>query len=791
MGKAGDDMAARKKQYELEGLCCAECAAEIEREVGGLGGVSAASVDFASRLLTVELAEQAKPEIIREQAGKIARRHDPDIALREKELPQSGKRVLYLSGFGGADRAEKAKKMEAAVGRMEGIRSADFDLTANRLTIETYDKKDAPTAAREAARIIREAEPGTAVSYSAGTAETAPCDVRRQRLRRAGLISGAVLFAAGFLVPASGPARLAVFLASYLLMGGEVILKAVGNLAKGRVFDENFLMSVATAGAFGVGSYAEGAAVMLFYRVGEFFQDLAVDRSRRSISALMDIRPDYANLKTGDGSERVAPEEVAVGERILVRPGEKVPLDGRVVEGRSSLDTAALTGESLPRDAEPGTEILSGSVNKNGLLTVEVTKESGESTVTKILNLVQNAGSRKAPTENFITKFARYYTPVVVFAAIALAVIPPLAVPGAAFSDWIYRALTFLVVSCPCALVISIPLGFFGGIGAASKQGILVKGSNYLEALNRVDTVVFDKTGTLTKGNFKVTRIDAAEGRTQDEILYYAAHAELYSGHPIAVSIREAYGKEPDAALVSGYEEIPGKGVRVKVGGKSVLAGNGKLMETEKIDWKPSPEAGTAVCLAVDGKFAGSVVISDEIKPDGLQAIRGLKAAGVRRTVMLTGDSRQTGEKVAAELGLDAVYAELLPQQKVERMEALCGQVAPGGKLVFVGDGINDAPVLARADVGVAMGGLGSDAAIEAADVVLMTDEPSKLVFAIRIAKKTRAIVRQNIVFALGVKLAILVLAAFGIATMWAAVFGDVGVTLIAVLNSIRATRIS
>ena len=779
-------MATIRKQYELEGLCCGNCAAKIETEVGGLKGVLGANVDFASKLLTVELAEQAIPENITDQARKISKRHDSDIELKEKELPQAGKKVMYLLGL---DCADCAKKIETAVSRMDGIQSASVDFATQKLTMEVSDKGSLAVIARQAARMIKEMEPDVEISYTGKAAGETPDAIKKRRMRQIGLITGALLFVIGMVFPFPQPAEFILFLISYLLVGGEVVLRALKNIAKGQVFDENFLMSVATVGAFAIGDFAEGVAVMLFYQVGEFFQNLAVNRSRKSISALMDIRPDYANLKIGCEVKKVSPEEVGIGDLILIRPGEKVPLDGKVIEGISSVDTAALTGESLPRDAEPGTELLSGSVNKNGLLTVEVTKEFGESTVTKILDLVQNASSQKAPTENFITKFARYYTPVVVFAALALAVIPPLVIPGASFTQWINRALTFLVVSCPCALVISIPLSFFGGIGGASKKGILVKGSNYLEALNNIDTVVFDKTGTLTKGSFKVTQINTSKEWTQDEILSYAAHAELYSSHPIAASIREAYGREPDAAQVADYEEISGKGVRVNVSGKTVLAGNGKLMEAEKIEWQAPSKAGTVVYLAVDGAFAGSVVISDEIKPDSKLAIQNLKAIGVRNTVMLTGDSRAAGESVAKELGLDSVYTELLPQQKVEQMETLCKQVAKGGKLVFIGDGINDAPVLARADVGVAMGGLGSDAAIEAADVVLMTDEPSKLVTAIRIAKKTRSIVWQNILFALGVKTVILVLAAFGMATMWAAVFGDVGVTIIAVLNAIRATR--
>ncbi|MCI1982198.1 MAG: cadmium-translocating P-type ATPase [Oscillospiraceae bacterium] len=610
---------------------------------------------------------------------------------------------------------------------------------------------------------------------------------RRAYLQRISLAAGTVLFAAGLIFRLSKPMDFFVFLAAYLLTGGQILWQAARNIVKGEVFDENFLMAVATIGAFAIGEYAEGVAVMLFYRIGEFFEDLAVGRSRRSISALMDLRPDSASLLVGDNVQKVAPEEVAVGERILVRPGEKVPLDGRVTEGTSSVDTSALTGESVPRRVEPGAEVLAGFVNGGGLLTVKTEKVFGESSLAKIMDLVRNAETRKAPAEKFITKFARYYTPAVVFSALALAVVPPLVLGGASFTEWIYRALTFLVVSCPCALVISVPLSYFAGIGGASKQGVLIKGSNYLEALDQIDTVVFDKTGTLTKGNFQVTQVLPAEGFKKEDILDYTAHAELYSSHPVAVSIRDAFGSEPDAQRVSDYEEIAGKGIRARVDGKPVLAGNAGLMASEKIS-VPKPEtAGTAVYLAVGRQFAGMILIADELKPDSAQAVSGLKSAGVRRTAMLTGDRKETGENVARKLGIDSVYSELLPEQKVERLEQLAHEVPQGKKLMFVGDGINDAPVLARADVGVAMGALGSDAAIEAADIVLMTDEPSCLLSALRIAKKTKRIVRQNIGFTIAVKITILVLAALGLATMWAAVFGDVGVTILAVLNAARA----
>jgi Cd2+/Zn2+-exporting ATPase len=602
----------------------------------------------------------------------------------------------------------------------------------------------------------------------------------------------------------SYPLSLGIFLAAYLLTGWDVLFSAVRNISRGRIFNENSLMSAATIGAFAIGEYPEGAAVMIFYQIGEFFQDLAVRRSRSSISALMDIRPDFANLKTAGGLRRVSPGEVKPGDRIAVKPGERIPLDGIVLEGVSALDTSALTGEALPRDVRPGDEILSGSINKSGLLVIEVTKEFGESTVVKILELVENAGSRKSPIENFITRFARYYTPLVVFSALALALIPPLFVPGASWAQWINRGLVFLVVSCPCALVISIPLSFFGGIGAASKRGILVKGSNYLEALTKAETVVFDKTGTLTRGIFTVSRILPnpawaaalpAGTRPEDELLRLAAFAERHSNHPIALSIQEAWSSlkaaeslpEVPAEDAAGEEEIAGEGIRVRIGGKAVLAGNAKLLAREGIDFEDSGLPGTAVHLAVEGVYAGTLIIADELKQDSAAAVGGLRELGIRHIAILTGDNSLTGNAIGRELGVDRVYAELLPQEKVAKLEALEQEKSPGGKLIFVGDGINDAPVLARSDVGIAMGGLGSDAAIEAADVVLMTDEPSKAAEAVRIARRTRIIVWQNIIFALGVKAVILVLGALGIATMWAAVFGDVGVTLIAVLNAMRS----
>ena len=606
------------------------------------------------------------------------------------------------------------------------------------------------------------------------------------------LAVGAVVYAIGMALTVFAKlptlAELAFLIVAYVILGWDVVWQAVKNITRGQVFDEHFLMSVSTIGAFAIGEYPEAVAVMLFYQVGEFFQSLAVKRSRKSISDLMDICPDSATVKRNGVLQVVSPESVAVGEIIVVKPGEKIPLDGIVVDGESMLDTKALTGESVPRSIRKGDEALSGCINQSGLLTLKVTKSFGESTVSKITDLVENASARKAPTENFITTFARYYTPVVVGMAAVLAIIPPL-VLGGGWSEWLRRGFVFLIVSCPCALVISIPLTFFGGIGAASKRGVLVKGSNYLEALNKVSVVVFDKTGTLTKGVFEVANIIPAAGYQKEQVLEYAVQAESYSNHPIAKSILATYGKPIDQKQFSGFEEISGHGISVMVQGKKVLAGNSKLMESEKIAYAACDAAGTKFYVAADGSYVGCILIADEVKPDSKCAIAELKKIGVEKTVMLTGDDERIGKSVADELGLDAYYAQLLPDQKVEKLEMLDKQKRQGSKLAFVGDGINDAPVLARADVGIAMGGLGSDAAIEAADVVLMTDEPSKLVEAIDVAKATKRIVMQNIVIALGIKSVFLVLGALGMAGMWEAVFGDVGVTIIAVLNAMRILK--
>lgn len=721
------------------------------------------------------------------------------------------KKVLLLKGLGCAN---CAAKMEKRINELDRVKNASVDFASSKLMLEVYKQSDMESVIDEATEIIQSIESNVKVinvnkiARKKSTSQRCECghdhdhdhndeqeeshehevsgDMKKQLVKMG---TGTAMFAAAMLVTSNYPVKIAFFIVAYVLIGGDILLGAVKNMARGQVFDEKFLMTIATLGAIAIGEYPEGVAVMLFYKVGEFFQHMAVERSRKSIAKLMDIRPDYANLKKGKDTVRVSPEEVKVGDVIVVKPGEKVPLDGIVEQGNAMLDTSALTGESVPREASAGDEVFSGSINKNGVVTVQVTREFGESTVSKILDLVQNATSKKAPTENFITKFARYYTPAVVIIALTIAVIPPIVMADARFADYLYRALIFLVISCPCALVISIPLSFFGGIGAASGKGILIKGSNYLEALNNVEVVVFDKTGTLTKGTFSVTEIKPFNGVSREELLKAAACAESFSNHPIAKSIVSEYGTTIDKAEVSNYEELAGFGVKVNLNGQEVIAGNSRLMKRMNIRHEEVDNLGTVVHVAADGKYEGYIVISDEIKEDSETVVRKLKKAGVKSTVMLTGDNESIASSVASRLQIDHVHAGLLPDQKVGKVEELFRSKSSSGKLVFVGDGINDAPVLARADIGVAMGGLGSDAAIEAADVVLMTDEPSKLVSAIEIAKFTRKIVVQNIVLALGIKFLVLLLGALGMATMWEAVFADVGVALLAIMNAIRVLR--
>ena len=577
-----------------------------------------------------------------------------------------------------------------------------------------------------------------------------------------------------------------IFIVSYIIVGMEIVQKAIKNIFKGNFFDENFLMSIATLGAFCIGEFPEAVAVMLFYQIGELFQDYAVDKSRKSIASLMDIRPDYANVLRNKSEEKVSPDEVKIGETIIIKPGEKVPLDGLVTDGKTVLDTKALTGEPVPREVKKGEPILSGCINLSGVIKVEVTKEYGESTVSKILDLVENASSKKTKSENFITRFAKYYTPIVVIIAIILAVVPPLMIEGASFKDWVYRALSFLVVSCPCALVISIPLSFFGGIGGASKIGVLVKGSNYLEALSEAEIMVFDKTGTLTEGVFDVQKVEAV-GISPDELIKVVAYAEHYSNHPISQSIRKAYKGEINENQITNFQELSGLGISVRIGMKNVLVGNEKLMIEQKIEYTKCDAIGTILYVAIDNRYVGYVLISDKIKEDAKQTILRLKKNNIKQIVMLTGDRKNIGEAVSKEIGIDRVYTELLPDEKVKKLEDLLKEKSEKGKLVFVGDGINDAPVLALADIGIAMGGLGADSSIEAADIVIMTDEPSKIISVMKLSKKTMRIVRENIIFAIAVKVLILLLTAFGLSTMWQAVFADVGVSIIAILNSLRA----
>ncbi|WP_347161624.1 heavy metal translocating P-type ATPase [Peptostreptococcus anaerobius] len=782
-----------KRIFLLKGLDCPNCSAKIEKEVGELDGVQSSVVNLMKQTLTINV-DSAAANTIASHIETIVHSHEPDVEVQEETIIPVTKSYLLK----GLDCPNCSAKIEKEVGELDGVQSSVVNLMRQTLTINV-----APVAANTIAShietIVHSHEPDVEVSEIVQESyipekkqeanESYNNEDKKLTVR---LAIGAAIYAIGMALTVFAkvplPIELAFLIVSYVILGGDVVWQAVRNISKGRVFDEHFLMSVSTIGAFVIGEYPEAVAVMLFYQVGEFFQSLAVKRSRKSISDLMDIRPDSATVRRNGELITISPENVSIGEIIIVKPGEKIPLDGVVLDGDSMLDTRALTGESVPRSVHKGDEALSGCMNQTGVLMIKTTKAFGESTASKIIDLVENASSRKAPTENFITTFARYYTPVVVILAAILAILPPILL-GGGWTEWIRRGFVFLVVSCPCALVISIPLTFFGGIGAASKRGVLVKGSNYLEALNNVSIIVFDKTGTLTKGVFNVTDILPANGFSKEQVLEYAAQAESFSNHPIAKSILAAYGKEMDQSVISDYKEISGYGISVMAGEKKVFAGNTKLMDTECIEYTTCEKVGTKVYVAVDGQYAGCILITDEVKPDSKKAISDLKHIGVEKTVMLTGDDEKIGKSVAEELQLDEYYAQLLPDQKVEKVELLDGKKRPESKLAFVGDGINDAPVLARADVGIAMGGLGSDAAIEAADVVLMTDEPSKLVDAIEVAKATKQIVMQNIVIALGIKSVFLILGALGIVGMWEAVFGDVGVTIIAVLNAMRILK--
>ena len=685
----------------------------------------------------------------------------------------------------GLNCANCARKIEEKVGRMEGVKESNLNFTTTTLNVKLEKKVKEEHVINEIKKIVEALEPHVKVEkkvYGKATIKKAKFTVKST------LIIGAVLYLFAVIGDFQGTLGLILFGASYLLIGGEVVLTAIKNIAKGQVFDENFLMTVATIGAFTINQYPEAVAVMLFYEIGETIQGYAVNKSRSSISSLMDIRADYANLIINGKEKKVSPETVKVEDVILVKPGEKVPLDGVVIEGESFIDTSALTGESVPRKIVPNDEILSGGINTSGLLKVKVTKKFGESTVSRILEMVENAASKKADTEKFITKFAKVYTPIVVVLAILIAVIPSIFIKDAVFSTWLYRSLVFLVVSCPCALVVSVPLGFFAGIGGASKKGVLVKGSNYLELLKDLETVVFDKTGTLTEGVFSVTEINT-NGIDKEKLIEVAAMAESFSNHPIAISIIKEYGKEIDKEVIKEYKEISGRGIKAVINNEEVLVGNSKLMNEFNILYNEVDSIGTVVYCAINGEFKGSIVISDKIKENAVEALINLKKAGVKKTVMLTGDNKKTAYKVGEKINIDEVHSELLPLDKVREVEELLKRSNKNGKLAFVGDGVNDAPVLARADIGIAMGGIGSDAAIEAADIVLMKDDINALVDAINVSKKTNKILWQNIVFALGIKILVMVLGTFGIANMWTAVFADVGVTIIAIINSTRCFR--
>ncbi len=698
---------------------------------------------------------------------------------------------LELNGLNCTNCANKIQKL---TNELDGVSSANLDMVTKKLKIVLGENGISENIIKTTIGIINKLEPEVVVvDKSKGSEKVHDHDHDHQhdnitKIKLYRIIVSLILFVTPFLLKLEGTPRLLVYLTGYFIVGYDVIIRALRNIARGSAFDENFLMTLATVGAFIIGEYPEGVAVMLFYQVGELFQGMAVNYSRKSISSLLDIRPDYANLERNNEIVIVDPEQVHIGDYIIIKPGEKVPLDGIVIEGQSTLDTSNITGESVPRGIKPGEDIISGVVNNEGLLKVEVTKEFGDSTIVKILDLVENASSKKAPTENFITKFARYYTPAVVFIALAIGVIPTLL--GGDYREWAYKAFVFLVISCPCALVISIPLGFFGGIGGASKAGILIKGGNYLEALNDVDTIVFDKTGTITKGVFKVTEIVPYGDFTKDEVLELAAYGEGFSNHPIGKSILEAYNKEINPDYITEYSEVAGKGILADVDGIPIIMGNKNFLEEHNIRVEETESIGTTVYIGRESSHIGTIVVSDELKDNIAADINKLKELGIKEIIMLSGDNSHIAKLVGKRAGVDKIYGDLLPQDKVQIFEDIISKKKSGHKTIFVGDGVNDAPVLARADVGIAMGGMGSDAAIEASDIVIMTDEIGKISTAIKIASKTKKIVTQNIVLAIGLKVLILILGVYGLATMWQAVFADVGVSIIAILNSIRALKV-
>ena len=784
-----------KTELVLGGLTCAHCAEVIGEKVKNIDGIQNSNLNFVNKKLMLEINSNKNEGKVIEEVITLIDSIEPglDIQVVGSEKKNNIKKDIFL---GGLNCAHCAEVMNNKVSSLEGIKSCHMNFVNKKLSVE-IDSTNEDKIIKTIIDIINDTEPGLDIQVESNNKEN-KTEIKTKKVEKDNskynlfkIIVGALVFLFAFYQEATGVENkysLIIFLVSYLLIGGDVLYKALRNITKGRVFDENFLMSIATIGAITIGEPSEAVGVMLFYKVGEYLQELAVGKSRRSISELMEIRPDVANLKIGNSIKVVNPEDVEIGDYIVVKPGEKVPLDGIVVEGNSMVDTSALTGESILRTVNKGDDLLSGFINKNSLLTVQVTKNFSESTVSKILDMVENASSKKSKTENFISVFSRYYTPIVVLLAALIAILPPIFMEGALFSDWLHRGLIFLVVSCPCALVLSIPLSYFSGIGVASKHGILIKGSNYLEALRYVDTVVFDKTGTLTEGVFDVVKVSPV-GISEDKLMELASIAEANSNHPIAKSILKYYNKEIDLNKIEEYEEIAAHGIKVKYENNYILAGNEKLMEASNIKIEKNTEVGTVVYIAVNDQFKGYIVIADKIKSDSEEAIKEIKAQGIKETVMLTGDNKEVADSVAKKLKLDKVFSNLLPNEKVEKIEELYINRNEKEKIAFVGDGINDAPVLARADVGIAMGGLGSDAAIEAADVVIMTDEPSKIAEGIKISKKTYKIVWQNIIFALGIKVIVMILGAAGMASMWEAVFADVGVALIAVLNAMRIMK--
>lgn len=785
-----------KKEIILGGLNCAHCAEIINDKVSKLEEIESCNLNFLNKKLTIEINKNVNENLTIEKVIQIVNDTEPGLDIKVLKNENKNNKKVEIT-LGGLNCAHCSEEIGNKVSKLDNVLQSNLNFISKKLTFEVAKNVDEKVVTEEIIKIINATEPGLdiKVNFSDINKENKKEAVEEVETSNKGdlikLIIGSIMYIFGIFQTATGfESKFVniVFLIVYLIVGSDVLLKALKNASKGRIFDENFLMSIATIGAVIIGEVPEAVGVMLFYKIGEYLQGIAVGKSRKSITSLMQIRSDSANLKVGSEIKVVSPEDVSIGGIIVIKPGEKIPLDGVVVDGFSMVDTSALTGESVLRELGVGEAALSGFINKNALLTIEVTKEFGESTVSKILDLVENASSKKSKTENFISKFAKYYTPFVLFSAMVIAFIPPLLVPNAEFLDWFYRGLVFLVVSCPCALVLSIPLSFFSGIGNSSKQGILIKGSNYLEALKNIDTVVFDKTGTLTKGVFKVTNISPV-GISEKELIEYAAYAEANSNHPIAKSILSYYKEKIDLEKINDFEEIAAHGIKIKYKGLNILAGNDKLMKKENIFYLPTEDVGTIVYIAVNGIYKGYIVISDEVKEDSKEAIKNLKINGVKEVVMLTGDNEKVANKIASELGIDKVYSNLLPNEKVDRLEEIFKNKSEKEKVAFVGDGINDAPVLARADVGIAMGALGSDAAIEAADVVLMTDEPSKIAKSIEIARKTNKIVWQNIVFALSVKLVVLLLSAGGVATMWEAIFADVGVALIAVLNAMRVMK--